>query len=262
VPTIVEPRGRGRPASHPVDHVRTKLWFNVLKLLSGLPSAYAIEMTLDGDLIRKRQTDVARPRRWDRYEKGKTVPSDKPGPRNAIEQAEVRFPGAARWFRSPLWAYLKKESFDARRFEDALRTLEPAVVSVLFEAEPRPHESAPRQRPFDADSVQALLAIGSFDALVAAVLLAGLSEVIASPALRERALHVYVEIQSPLRQCPKLAGIYPELFTLIDSHCKHWVYLSSNQRMDVVIFWPGVAADQERRARQAEARPIADSEPD
>lgn len=261
MPTIVEPRGRGRPATHPVDRVRTKLWFNVLKLFSGLPSAYAMEIALDGDLIRKRQTDVARPRRWDRYEKGTTVPSDKPGLRNAIEQAEARFPGAARWFRSPLWAYLKKEPFDARRFEDALRTLEPAVVAILFEAEPRPNETAPRQRPFDADSVNALLAVGNFDALVAAVLLAGLSEAIASPELRERALHVYIEIQAPLRQRRELAGIYPELFTLIDSRCKHWVYLSPNQRMDVVIFSRGVAAEQERRARQAEAPTDPDSQP-
>lgn len=204
-------------------------------------------MAFDGDRVRKRETDVARPRKWDGYEKGAVVPTDKPGPRNAVEQAEARFPGTARWFRSPLWAYLRHEAFDARRIEDALRALHPEVVAVLFEAKPREHEHAPRQRPFDSDGVRQLLAIAGFDALVAAVLLAALAEVIASPQLRERALHLYVELQAPLREVPELAGIYPELFSLIDQRYKHWVYLSDNQRMDVVIFWQGVQADVERR---------------
>ncbi|WP_374682425.1 hypothetical protein [Accumulibacter sp.] len=247
MPIVIEPRGRGRPPTHPVDRVRTKLWFNAVKRSSGLPSAYALEMTFDGERVRKRETDVARPRKWDSYEKGAVVPTDKPGPRNAVEQAEARYPGTVRWFRSPLWALLKREEFDSRRIEDALRTLEPEVVAVLFEAKPREHEHAPRQRSFDGEGVRQLLAIASFDALVAAVLLAALAEVIASPQLRERALHLYVELQAPLRDVPELAGVYPELFSLIDQRCKHWVYLSDNQRMDVVIFWQGVQADAERR---------------
>ena len=250
MPTVVKPRGRGRPPTHPVDRVRTKLWFNAVKQSSGMSSAYALEMAFDGDRIRKRVTDVARPRKWDGYRKGASVPSDKPGPRNVVEQAEAMFPGTARWFRSPLWASLRGEAFDSRMIEDALRGLEPEVVSVLFEAEPREHEKAPRQRPFDANSVKQLLDIGSFDALVAAVLLVGLSEAIASPELRERALHVYVEIQAPLRQMPDMDGIYPELFSLIDHRCKHWVYTSSNQRMDVVIFWQGVAKEHAKRLRE------------
>jgi hypothetical protein len=121
----------------------------------------------------------------------------------------------------------------------------------LFEAKPREHEREPGQRPFDEQSAQQLLAIGSFDSLVAAVLLAGLSEVIASPELRERALHLYVEIQAPLMRMALMDGTYLELFPLIDSRCKHWVYLSSNQRMDVVIFSQGVAADQTRNDDRA-----------
>ena len=204
-------------------------------------------MALDGDRVRKRNTDVARPRKWDAYEKGTRVPIDQPGPRNAIEQAEARFPGTSRWFRSPLWRYLKKEPLDAMQFEEALRTLEPPVTALLFEAEPREHEQVPRQHPFDDESARQLITLGSFDALVAAVLMAGLSEVIASPDLREQALHVYVGIQAKLREMPLLDDIYPELFSLIDSRCKHWVYLAPNQRMDVVIFWQGVEAEDEQR---------------
>jgi hypothetical protein len=250
MPTILKPRGRGRPPTHPVDRLRTRLWINVLKQLSGLPSAYAIEMALDGDRVRKRQRDVARPRKWDAYGKGDKVPEDVPKPRNAIDQAEARWSGAARWFRSPIWRYLKKERFEARHFEDALQTLDPEVVSVLFEPEPREHESTPRQRAFDDDSVRQLISIASFDALVAAILLVGLSEAIASPELRERALNVYVELQAPLRQLPELAGIYPDLYSLIDSACKHWIYVSSNQRLEAVIFWQGVQAHMEKEQQE------------
>lgn len=100
-------RKQGRPTSHPVDQVRTRVRICWLKQVSGLRSAYAIEMALDGDRVRRRLTDVSRPRKWDGYEKGTTVPSTAPGPRNAIAQAEGRFPGAARYFFSPLWSYLK-----------------------------------------------------------------------------------------------------------------------------------------------------------
>jgi hypothetical protein len=243
MPTIVEPRARGRPTTHSIDRLKTRLWFKALREISGLPSAYAIEMALDGDLVRKRDRDVARPRKWDAYEKGTKVPDDRPGPRNAIDQAESHFPGAACWFRSPLWRYLKKEALDARQFESSLRVLEPAVVSLLFESELREHENELRQRPFNDENAQSLIALGSFDALVAAVLLAGLAEVIASPELRERALGVYVAIQPSLMRMPVMESIYSELFSIIDSRCKHWIYLSPNQRLDVVIFWQGVTPE-------------------
>jgi hypothetical protein len=61
---------RGRPPTDPIDQLRTRMWFHAVKLRSGLPSAYAIEMALDGERVRKRASDVARPRKWDGYERG------------------------------------------------------------------------------------------------------------------------------------------------------------------------------------------------
>lgn len=132
-PTRLSPKGRGRPPTHPVDRLRTHLWFHVVKLRSGLPSAYAIEMKLDGDLVRKRGNEVARPTKWDRYRGGEKVPSDKPGPRNAIEQAEAFFPGTARWFRNPIWTVLRGEELDRRAIEHALQGLQNEDVEILFE---------------------------------------------------------------------------------------------------------------------------------
>lgn len=243
--SAIKPKGRGRPPTHSVDRLRTRLWFHVVRLRSGLASAYAIEMKLDGDLVRKRDTDVARPTKWDFYRDGEKVPSDKPGPRNAIEQAEAVFAGTARWFRSPIWPVLRGEKLDHYAIERALRELEPEVAEILFEAEPREHESLPRLRPFDANCESRLSMLGSFDALAATVLLAALAEEIASPELRETSLRIYFDLQAKIKEQPTTAPFYSELFSLIDQRCKHWAFLSQNQRMDVVIFWQGVQDQQE-----------------
>lgn len=243
--TIIKPKGRGRPPTHPVDRLRTRLWFHVVKLRSGLPSAYAIEMKLDGVLVRKRDTDVARPSKWDRYRDGEKVPSDKHGPRNAIEQAEAFFPGTARWFRNPIWTVLRGEKLDRRDIEHALQGLQNEVVEILFELNPREQESSIRLKPFDADCESRLSMLGSFDALAASVLLAALAEEIASPELRETSLRIYFDLQSPIMEQPETRPFYSELFSLIDLRCKHWAFPSQNQRMDVVIFWQGVQNRQE-----------------
>lgn len=72
--------------------------------------------------------------------------------------------------------------------------------------------------------------------MVAAVLLAGLAESIASQELRVRALNAYLELQVGVRQIPILAPLAPELCMLIDQHCKHRAYLSPCERLEVVIF--------------------------
>lgn len=230
------PRRRGRPKTHPVDRVRTQTWFHSIKHASKLPSAYAVEMKFDGEKIRKRDTDVARPRKWDSYQSGESVPRDKPGPRNAIEQAESFFPGTSKWFRSPLWDVLKKRKFDQRQTEIALLSLDPKVVGLLFEPEPREGETQPRLLPFDTGSARLLQAMATFDALVAIVLMAQLAEIIASPALRDLAVKTYSKMQKKLRNTPVFRDVSFQLFPLIDAYCKHWTFLSPNQRMDIAFF--------------------------
>ncbi|HLP98654.1 MAG TPA: hypothetical protein VK149_09435 [Sideroxyarcus sp.] len=244
-PTIIEPRKRGRPPTHPVDRLRTRLWFHVVKLRSELQSPGAIELKVDGEHVRKRDVDVLRPTKWGFYEKGEKVPDDKPGPRNAIEQAEATFPGAARWFRSPIWAVLRGEKLDRRALELALQGLQNEVVEILFELKPREHEPSIQLKPFDADCESRLSMLGSFDALAATVLLAALAEEIASPELRETSLRIYFDLQSPIMEQPETRPFYAELFSLIDLRCKHWAFPSQNQRLDVVIFWQGVQDKQE-----------------
>lgn len=243
------PRGRGRPRAHPVDQLRTRTWFFGIQHISELPSAYAIEMRLDGDLVRRRDADVARPRKWDGYKNGKKVPYDKPSPRNSIVRAEAVFPGTARWFRSPLWSVLRGEAFNQIQIEEALRNLDPVVVSLLFESNPSQYEDKPRLAPFDHGSRRLLTMIADkspsaaarFDALVAVVLLAKLSEIISSSDLRELIVQTFSDIQEPLRNSPVLSEVYPELFPLIRPHCRTWVYATTTQRMEVSFAIEGEA---------------------
>lgn len=250
---LAEPRGRGRPPTDPIDQLRTRMWFHAVKLQSGLPSAYAIEMALDGELVRKRESDVARPRKWDAYEKGSKVPRDKPGTRNVIDQAEARFPGTAVWFRSPIWRMLKRERLDRRAIEAEMRALSPQVRALLFEAELRGTERELRFKAFEGDDEQKLWEMCNFEALVTTLLLVAQSEEIASKELHEQALQLYLDLQAGLMKTVELAPFYPELFSLIDLRFKHWGYLASNQRIEIVIFWQGYQEALAKRARDAAA---------
>lgn len=125
---------------------------------------------------------------------------------------------------------------DCAPVEQAIQTLDAEVASLLFEDTPPSPGMPVRPKPFDYDRAQLLYALGSFDAMVAAVLLAGLAESIASQELRIRALNAYLELQVGVRQPPVLTTLVPELFLLIDQHCKHWAYPSPSERMKIVIF--------------------------
>ncbi|CAK7046982.1 hypothetical protein NUK34_04010 [Kerstersia gyiorum] len=234
----LQKRARGRPTIHPIDRIRTQVWFSAVKHASGLRSAYAIEMKLDGDKVRKRDTDVARPRKWDGYAKGKAVPKDKPGVRNAIDQAESAFPGTAKWFRSPMWDVLKGKKFNQFEIEALLFSLDPRIVSMLFGKTSSAGGSAPRMLPFHAGSARLLHYLPIFDSLVTIVLIASLAEAISSVELRNLAVKTYGTLSGKVREIPELRDVSPKSWSLIDAHFKHWTFLSLSQRMDIVFFPP------------------------
>lgn len=235
-----KPRGRGKLPTHPIDRLRTRLWVHVVMLRSGLSSGYAVEKFLYGDQLKKDADGHIRVKRWSRYQKGLRVPDDQPGPGNVVDQAERRFPGTAMWFRSPLWPVLRGEKCDRIFVEKGLRQLSLDVKKVFFEEDALEQRPLSPQKPFGPESKAELLAIGGFDALAAAVLLVALSEDIASPMLREMALNLYLSLQPGLKETAELKPFYPELFSAIDERCKHWVYLSPNERFETVVFWQEV----------------------
>lgn len=214
------------------------MWFRWVLQRSGLPSAYALEHLIDGDHLRNRPSTAARPRKWDGYKRG-VLPRDKHGSRNPIEQAEAKFAGTARVFRSALWDLLRGETLNKEQIEAGLRQLDPGLAPVLFKDADASEQIATTLRPIDAERLNLLVSIGTFDSLAAIVLLIGLSEAIASVELRELALQAYLDSQRRLLSIPEYRTLYEELFSHIDARCKHWTFLSPSQRMAVFIPFQG-----------------------
>lgn len=237
MPTFVKPRGRGRSPRNRVDQLRTRMWLHVVKLRSGLPSGYAIELALEPHLVRRGPDGVIRPRKWDAYEKGSRVPQRMAGKTYAVELAEAHYPGTASVFDSPLWAVLKGERLTRIQIDDRLRALGSDVVAVLFEKEEEDGRANRwRSKEFDQAAAACLARIGTFDALVATVLLMAKSEAIALPALREVAFDCYLSLQPAVERLPEVAPFAKEIFWAIDTTCKQWVFPTTQSRLDVVIF--------------------------
>ena len=233
--TVTPPR-RGAPDQHPADVLKTKLWVWVLKLISGLKTAYALELEIDPELVKQRTAGVVRPRKWDAYEKGLKVPKRIKGKRYSVDMAEAKFPGAKRYFDSPMWKVLRGQKLTAREVDQALRTLEGAVLEVLLEESVREGEQERRFRSFDVNTAKALAAVGTFDSLAATILLVAKSEAIGSVELRELALQCYLVLQGAISQLPEVQPWSSELFRMIDLTCKHWIFPFPNARMEIVIF--------------------------
>lgn len=239
MPTPITPRTAGRPPRHPVDELRTRLWFHVVKLRSGLPSAYAIELALEPDLVQRRVGGVIRPRKWDGYESGRRVPRRITGKPYAVEVAEARFAGAAAYFESPMWAVLRGEAVTQAWIDGHLMAMSPPVQAILLQRRPRSDDL--QFGNFDEASARRLAELGSFEALAAAVLLTTKSERIASPPLRELALSTYFQIQQAIRELSETAPFSAELFWAIDGVCKHWAFPTPQSRLEIVIFSDEIA---------------------
>ncbi len=243
MPTLIQPQGRGRPPKTAVDSLRTRLWFQAVKLASGLASAYAIEIHLEPELVRRKVGGVVRPRKWDHYEAGSRSPKRMKGKQYAVDLAERHFAGTAGYYESPLWKVLTNGPIRPRWLDQQLCALSAPVTDILLEAAPREGDTQRRFLPFDAAAAVALAELRSFEALAAIVLLIAKSEAIASLELRDLAMASYRQIQLAMVVHPVVQPLAGELLRSIDQTCKHWVFPSPESRMDIVIF-----SDEVRRA--------------
>lgn len=246
---------RGRPPTDPVDRLRTEIWFVAVKLRSRLPSAYAIERSLDGDRFRTSDDGVVRPRKWDRYRDGNVVPDYRSGPRSAIDQAERIAPGSARVFRSALWRVLKREAMSKSEIIAELRKL-PTANHVLFEHKPRTGETHPRIRDFDDVVADELSALDGFEAIEALVLLSTLAGAIGSTPLRNGVSRLYRNMLRPMSNSNDLCAHFGRLFSLTDAHCSAWSHVSATERLNIVFPWTGNLTDADL-AQRSEEHPLA-----
>lgn len=104
----------------------------------------------------------------------------------AIDVAEARFPGTAKYFDSPMWAVLKGTRPTVKQTGDMMRLLDPEVQEIVVAI--RPPGVNYCLADFSALAAVRLAYLGGFDALTAGVLLLALSETITSPTLRDHAM--------------------------------------------------------------------------
>lgn len=239
MPSHSAPQKPGRPKQHPIDLVRTQVWFYAVKAISGLPSAHAIELALEPIPSGHSSDGVMRPRKWYAYQAGTKVPSKITGKPYSVEIAEKRFPGTQAYFDSPIWSVLRGDPVDLRWVNSQLQNLSPEITEILVITKNGNQQSIPeplRFREFDRVEAARLADVGTFEALGALVLLIKKSELISSPPLRNLAFEAYYLSQPWLKNLPELAPIASMLFDTIDLTCKQWIFPSPERRLEVVIF--------------------------
>jgi len=258
---VLLPPRPGRPKRDAVDIVRTRIWFQAVKWHSRLPSAHAIEAFIDGPRSAQGADGISRPRKWYAYEAGRRSPSSVKGKRDAVADAEAHFPGTERWYHHAIWKALRGESFDFYELEGAFRSLDPAVVDILYTVDDGDGSGRLGQKFFVQEDVQALVGLGSFDALAAVILLAVQSEMNGLPELREWVLEAYGELQPIVADLPELVNDFAALFDLTDKVCRHWVYVAPNQRLFMHVFWRERHWYKDRQKERAAQGQLADPIP-
>lgn len=241
MPVFVAPSRPGRPSMHPLDSLRTRIWFQGLSAMSS-KSAKDLEKFLDSDKIRVDETGrKVRPRKWDRYRLGANVPSDQPD--GALERAERAYPGTSILFRHPLWEALRSEPMTADQSLFALARLSEPARSLILASEgggtvpPPPWGQRPRVVVEDETLDKVLDISTPIDAFAIAAILAKRAESINSPDLRSLACWLYAEAQPLIVLDPILGLFHSELLDLADERLREWVFVDAGRRLDVMIFW-------------------------
>ena len=230
------PPGAGRPKRDAVDVVRTRIWFQAVKVRSGLRSAHAIEAFINDRLSGDGVDTSHRPRKWYSYRNGSRSPSAIAGKRDAVADAEARFPGTARWFHHPVWKALKGERTELHVVTSALRSLGPAVAEILYV----PDECLPcrvRQRALGFQELRAMIDLGSFDALAAAILLVMQSDMNGELGLRRTYRTLYQELQPIAADLPELMNDFPALFDLTDKVCHRTHFVPRRELNSTSVPW-------------------------
>jgi hypothetical protein len=214
------PPGAGRPKRDAVDVVRTRIWFQAVKVRSGLRSAHAIEAFINDRLSGEDVDTSHRPRKWYSYRNGSRSPSAIAGKRDTVADVEALFPGTARWYHHPFWKVLKREGTDPHVLRVFMLDLDPEVVEILYTTDEHGALDPLRLKAFRISDVQSLIDLGSFDALAAVVLLAMKEDANVGFGWRDFYLDAYQALQPVVAELPELVNDFPELFDLTDKVCQ------------------------------------------
>jgi hypothetical protein len=216
-------RKNTRPPQTTLNRLRTVLWYAAVKEALGLPSAYRIEQLLDSDKFVQVEGETRRNSKWDRYSRGERVPIDKPD--GSIERAELRAPGTARWFRSPIWDVLHDRPITRFEIEDYLAGI-PNIRPLIFEfqdfedqadGEYDPESPAlPAIRELNVEGIPKSEELGGIDLLESTILLLAAAHVSGSTKLMDAARALYVAATPKIAETFKVSRYFPEGFEAIE----------------------------------------------
>lgn len=215
----------GRAQRKAVDVLRTLVWLEHLKAISGLPTGYAI-----GRYIHKGDQQ---PRIWMNYDCAKSVPLNGSRPSAAVANAEKFWPDSFLRFVSPIWKVLGGERLTRRELDRGLLLLSAKARATFFEE----REGRWYRKIFQVSDSSKVWELRSFEGIVAAVLLMEEAELAHSSVLRQTAFELYEMLRPYVIGQPDMARVFPYLFTAIDSAMPRWQMWGVNGRTEVHSCW-------------------------
>lgn len=118
-------RTRGRPKKEEVDKVRGIYWFRVVSAKSN-KSAYALEKEFSKEQFKLIDGVVIRPCLWDKYAKGKKLPSNQ-----LVKKVEEVYPGTARILSLDVWSLFRIQFPDSDKLKAIVSNIKPTLVKHI-----------------------------------------------------------------------------------------------------------------------------------
>ena len=234
-----EKPARGRRKTAEVRRLRTRIWYRSVELGLGVSSSYAVERRLEPDKVKAGPDGVFRPRKWDKYKAGKSVPIDRDDDDNSVNLAEAAAAGTARWFRSPIWNALEGKL--TRGDVEAALWAHELLRPILFEQHWAP---AWELAELDDIAVAAIGRIDGLDLLELTLLYLELSQTINSHDLRIKAIDLYFGNLRRISEIPALDTNFGHLFDAIGNRYRQWLFVRSTRKLDVFFPWRSELPDK------------------
>lgn len=188
-----EKRGRGRPKTHPVDRLRTKVWYHFIARRFVNLSAYKLERITNPDRVRRQEWDgrVIRPGAWDRYREGKQIPNDNHSTKSIVARTDRIFRNSAEIFRSSIWAILKGHGVDSQTIMSEIDGLGEISRFNFLEAPEKFNLERILVKDFSEQNIQNIRICYLFDTFRCIILMVGYFENVRNIDMRNRFSDLY-----------------------------------------------------------------------
>jgi hypothetical protein len=229
-----------------INILRTRIWYQAVQHSLGEHSAYAVEVRLSADLIRRVDGKINRPRKWDKYRDGKMIPDIINTAKSSIVRAEAQAPGTAKWFFSPIWCALAGAQISVPDLDLYLRA-NPKIISSAYKLEPSVGVLLPK---LDYKKIAHLKGLSGLDLLEFIVILLAMGQISKSQTLTKISLDLYVSTTKDILKIPELSTAYRDFLNAIEDQ---YFPRTTAPTEDIIAPWdvrlPGIDEDYYMRMR-------------